>query len=42
MAYYWDHRDEIQRGIISAENRVAELKARVGPGPLAEQLGRDS
>jgi uncharacterized protein (DUF433 family) len=41
MAYYWDHRDEIQRQMSSAEDRVADLKVRTGPGPLAKKLGRD-
>ncbi len=30
MAYYWDHRDEIQRHMTSAEDRLAELKAHIG------------
>lgn len=41
MAYYWDHRDELHRDMAAAEDRAAKLKERVGPGPLAEKLGRN-
>jgi uncharacterized protein (DUF433 family) len=40
MTYYWDHRDEIHRDVQAAAERTAELKAQLGPGPLAEKLGR--
>ena len=39
MAFYWDHHAEVQRGIRTAEERAAELKSRLGAGPLAEKLG---
>lgn len=41
MAYYWDHRDEIQRQMKSSEKLVTDLKARQGTGPLAERLKRE-
>ncbi len=40
MTYYWDHRDEIHRDMAEAEDRVAALKRSLGPGPMAEKLGR--
>ena len=40
LAYYWDHRDEIEQRIEESEALAAEFR-RVHPGPLAEKLGRD-
>jgi uncharacterized protein (DUF433 family) len=42
LAYYFDHRDEIQRDMRDDVEFVADLKSRLGPGPLARKiLGTD-
>lgn len=38
LAYYWDHRDEIDRQIDTGRSLSDELRGRFGPGPLAEKL----
>jgi uncharacterized protein (DUF433 family) len=40
LAYYWDHRDEIEREIVEDRAAIAEYRRRLGPGPLAEKLRR--
>ena len=40
LAYYWGHRDEIERAIEEDRRETAELRKRIGPGPLAEKLRR--
>ena len=40
LAYYWDHRDEIEREIEEDRAAIAEYRRRLGPGPLAEKLRR--
>ena len=40
LAYYWDHRAEIEREIEEDRAAVAEFRRRIGPGPLAEKLRR--
>lgn len=43
LAYYFDHRCEIDREMKAADDFVDQLKAGTAPGPLAEKLtGRDS
>jgi uncharacterized protein (DUF433 family) len=42
LAYYFDHRDEIQRQMREDEDFVEALKAQLGPGPLARKLGNAS
>jgi uncharacterized protein (DUF433 family) len=37
LAYYWDHRDEIERA-IAEEQAFAEEFRRCHPGPLEEKL----
>jgi uncharacterized protein (DUF433 family) len=37
LAYYWDHRDELERA-IQDETSLAEEFRRVHTGPLAEKL----
>jgi uncharacterized protein (DUF433 family) len=39
LAYYWDHRQEIDRQMKEADEFVQTLKAASGPGPLAKKLG---
>jgi uncharacterized protein (DUF433 family) len=40
LAYYWDHRDEIEQRIAADEAYAAEVQ-RLEPGPLAEKLNKD-
>lgn len=40
LAYYWDHRDEIERQIGAGRAASDEFYNRIGPGPLAEKLRR--
>lgn len=40
LAYYWDHRDEIEREIEEDRAAIQEYRRRIGPGPLAEKLRR--
>ncbi|HJS08553.1 MAG TPA: DUF433 domain-containing protein [Pirellulales bacterium] len=39
LAYYFDHRDEILRQMREDADFVAQVKAQLGPGPLARKLG---
>ena len=39
LAYYWDHRDEIESAIREERALAAELR-RLDPGPLQEKLVR--
>lgn len=39
LAYYWDHRDEIERS-IAEEHAVAEEFRRSNPSPLSEKHAR--
>ena len=39
LAYYWDHRDEIERAIVEEQALAREL-ARGRSGPLEEKLQR--
>ncbi|MGH7130228.1 MAG: DUF433 domain-containing protein [Planctomycetaceae bacterium] len=42
LAYYWDHREEIEQEMKAAEELVASLKASE-PSPLRQKLlGRDA
>ena len=38
LAYYWSHREEVQRDIESEEKLIAELLAQAGPSKLLERL----
>ena len=38
LAYYWDHREELDRDIQQRLERVTELRRAAHPSPLAEQL----
>lgn len=40
LAYYWDHRDEIERQIAAGRADSDELRRLIGPGPLVEKLRR--
>ena len=40
LAYYWDHRDEIEREIEEDRAAIQAYRRRLGPGPLAEKLRR--
>jgi uncharacterized protein (DUF433 family) len=40
LAYYWDHRDEIEQRIEAEEAFAAEFE-RLHPGLLRENLGRE-
>jgi uncharacterized protein (DUF433 family) len=40
LAYYWDHRDEIEREIEEDRAAIHEYRRRLGSGPLAEKLRR--
>jgi uncharacterized protein (DUF433 family) len=40
LAYYWDHRDEIEAAIVEEETFVEHLKRSQGPGPLARKIRR--
>jgi len=37
-AYYWDNRESIEWEMKEAEDFVADLKAKLGPGPLAAKM----
>jgi uncharacterized protein (DUF433 family) len=39
LAYFWDHRDEIDR-LIAEEHEFVEAFRRENPGPLQEKLKR--
>jgi uncharacterized protein (DUF433 family) len=38
LAYYFQHRDEVLREIREDDDFVAAMKAKLGPGPLAQKL----
>lgn len=38
LAYYWDHKDEIDRDIERRMGRVDQIRREVGPSRLAERL----
>jgi uncharacterized protein (DUF433 family) len=43
LAYYWDHKDEIDKQMKEADRFVEELRRAAGPGPLAQKLlGKDA
>ena len=38
LAYYWDHKQEVDRDIEQRLERVEEIRRAVGPSPLAARL----
>jgi uncharacterized protein (DUF433 family) len=38
LAYYFDHREEIQGEVREDRDLVQEVKARTGPGPLERKI----
>lgn len=38
LAYYWDHKEELDRDIERRRERVEELRREVGPSQLIERL----
>jgi len=40
LAYYWDHKDELDADIDRWSQYVAQARQEAGPSPLAEKLGR--
>lgn len=40
LAYYWSHRDEIDRDIDCEEKVVAELRMQAGPSKFREKLAQ--
>jgi uncharacterized protein (DUF433 family) len=40
LAYYWDHRDEIEAAIQREHDTAEEIRKRYSPGPLEEKLKR--
>ena len=42
LAYYWDHREEIQRQMKEDEEFVESLRAQAGPGLVERLSGKDS
>ena len=38
LAYYWDHKEELDRDIERRLERVEEIRREVGPSKLAERL----
>jgi uncharacterized protein (DUF433 family) len=40
LAYYYENRDRIDADILEGERFVQEMKAKLGPGPLEDQLRR--
>ena len=38
LAYYWDHKQEIDRQMKEADEFLEQLKATSGPGPLERKL----
>lgn len=40
LAYYYDHREEIQAAIAAEDQFVEELKATAGPSLVQEKLGQ--
>jgi uncharacterized protein (DUF433 family) len=41
LAYYWDHREEIQRQIKEDEEFVESLRAKSGPGLIEQIQGKE-
>jgi uncharacterized protein (DUF433 family) len=40
LAYYWDHREEIEAAIVEEQTFVEQLRRAEGPGPLARKIRR--
>jgi uncharacterized protein (DUF433 family) len=40
LAYYWDHREEIEAQIVEEQTFVEQLKRAQGSGPLARRIRR--
>ena len=38
LAYYWDHKEDLDRDIERRLGRVEEIRRQVGPSQLAERL----
>lgn len=38
LAYYWDHKEEIDRDIERRAERIEEIRCEIGPSQLAERL----
>ena len=38
LTYFWDHRDELEQQMKAEEDFVAEMRAKLGPGPLDLKL----
>jgi uncharacterized protein (DUF433 family) len=38
LAYYWDHKEELERDIERRLERVEEIRREVGPSQLVERL----
>ena len=38
LAYYWDHKDELDRDIKRRRERVEQIRRDVGPSQLVERL----
>ena len=38
LAYYWDHRDEMDRKIEMSVERIQNLRREAGPSPFAKRL----
>lgn len=38
LAYYWDHRDELDRDIERRSRLVDKIRSEIGSSPLAEKL----
>jgi uncharacterized protein (DUF433 family) len=38
LAYYWDHKDDLDRDIEHRMERVEEIRREVGPSQLVERL----
>lgn len=38
LAYYWDHRTELDQDIEDRSRRVSEIRREIGSSPLAEKL----
>ncbi|MBW3597223.1 MAG: DUF433 domain-containing protein [Planctomycetes bacterium] len=40
LAYYYDHRDELDRAIQEGLDRVAEIQEKLGESPIAARIRR--
>lgn len=38
LAYYWSHREEVERDVAEGERSVDEMKAKAGPSLLQQKL----